>query len=94
MPWHIWRYIYGLYFTNSNESIICLTPTNKPRNTCLEERIGLLCLGPEMAVGIKDARLLQESLRQYVLENFSHQNSIIFVFYIYVFCVLYDADPS
>ena len=80
MPWHIWQYIYGLYFTNSNESIICLTPTNKPGNTYLEERIGLLCLGPEMAVGIKDARLLQESLRQYVLENFSHQNSIIFVF--------------
>ena len=47
-----------------------------------------------MAVGVKDARFLQENLRQYALENFSHQNSIIFVFYIYVFCVLYDADPS
>ena len=46
----------------------------------MEERIGLLCLGPDMAVGVKDARLLQENLRQYALKNFSLQNSISFVF--------------
>ena len=59
MLWHIWLYINGLYFTNSNESNICLKATNKPGNTYLEERKGLLCLGPDMAVGVKDARLLQ-----------------------------------
>ena len=83
MPWHIWQYIYGLYFTNSN--------SNKTGNTYLEERIGLLCLGPDMAVGVKDARLLQENLHQYVLENLSHQNSIIFVLLylcVSVFCTM------
>ena len=81
----------GDYFTDSNESIICLKPINKPGNTYLEERIGLLCLGPDMAVGVKDARLLQENFRQYALKNFSHQNSIIFVFLyvcVSVFCTM------
>ena len=44
-----------------------------------------------MAVGVKDARLLQENLRQYALKNFSLQNSIMFVFLyvcVSVFCMM------
>ena len=62
----------------------------------MEERIGLLCLGPDMAVGVKDARLLQENLRQYACSRkfFTSKFYYICVFICTCFCVLYDGDPS
>ena len=85
----------GDYFTDSNESIICLKPINKPGNTYLEERIGLLCLGPGMAVGVKDAKTPSGKFSSICCQKFiTPKFYYICVFICMCFCVLYDAAPS